>query len=319
MNEAGKTRTSLICGFLGAGKTTFIRNQLRHSSGKTAVLVNEFGTLGLDGAEISQSGGLQVMELPGGCICCSQQLQLEEAILDICRRFRPERLFIEPSGVAEASGILGVLTSAALVDHIILDGVITVVDAETFLDYAEPEAFGTFFHDQIQNADLILINKGDLISTSHLHKVEQGILTLNNKALVTATAFGQLADDLPRRQLPCVLSQSPGQLAWEHACLEPLTPLSIQSIEEFATRIAEGGYGNILRAKGILPVDSGNSIEIQAMGRRWNITKATSVIAPRFICIGFSLRLQELEDFFSVRISPKLPAPQDTILPYELS
>lgn len=318
-SHTGKTRTTLICGFLGAGKTTFIRNRLHQSGRSTAVLVNEFGTLGLDAAEIRQAGDLRVVELPGGCICCSQQLQLEEAILDIRRRFKPERLFIEPSGVAEASGILRVLTSTALKDQIVLDGVITVVDAETFLDYAEPEAFGTFFHDQIQNADLLLINKGDLVSSSHLDKVEQKILALNGRALVTATTFGQLAAVLPQRQRQEILSGMSSRPAWEHACLEPSIPLSIPALEAFGQKITAGCYGTIFRAKGLIPVDGGNDIELQVVGRRWKISEPAAVIAPRFICIGFDLQFQELEDFFSVRMSKKVQAPQDTILPYELS
>lgn len=314
--RTGKTRTSLICGFLGAGKTTFIRNRLRQSSGKTAVLVNEFGTLGLDGAGIFQSGGLQVVELPGGCICCSQQLHLEEAILDICRRFGPERLFIEPSGVAEASGILRVLTSAVLVDQIILDGVITVIDAETFLEYAEPDAFGTFFLDQIQQADLILINKGDLVSSRHLDKVEQKILALNNRALVTATSFGQLAAALPQRQHRATHTETIDHIAWGHACLEPVVPLPFHAIEALGAKLTEGFFGNIFRAKGVIPLAGGDCIELQAVGRRWQIMKPSSAISPRFICIGFDLRIQELAEFFSTRIPDRIKAPQHTILPY---
>lgn len=318
-NRSGKTRTRLICGFLGAGKTTFIRNRLQHTNRCTAVLVNEFGALGLDGAKIQHLGGLQVVELPGGCICCSQQMQLEEAIVDICSKFRPERLFIEPSGIAEASSILQVLTSPVLKEWIVLDGVITIVDPETFLEYAEPDAFGTFFYDQIINADLILISKGDLVSTSHLEKVEQKILSLNNHALVTATSFGDLSIDLPQRPHEVLPSEPPGHIAWEHACIEPTVRLTLDKIEEFGARIAEGFFGNIFRAKGIFPHDGGNNIELQTVGRRWYITEPIAEISSRFICIGFDIRIQELEEFFSVRILKGAQAPQNTILPYELS
>lgn len=317
--SSGKPRTSLICGFLGAGKTTFIRNRLQQANRRTAVLVNEFGTLGLDGAEIRQTAGLQVVELPGGCICCSQQMQLEDAVLDICARFRPERLFIEPSGVAEASGILQVLTSSALRQQIVLDGVITVVDAETFLEYAEPDAFGTFFHDQVVHADLIVINKGDLVSSSHLDTVVQRISSLNGQALVTATSFGQLAGALPQRQQPDFHSTTNAHIDWEHVCLEPVAPFTLHKTQELGKRIAEGFFGNIFRAKGIIPLDCGTSMELQVVGRRWNITEPTAAFPPRLICIGTKLRMQDLEQFFCVKIPKNAQAPQNTILPYELS
>src|SRR5690606_25325624 len=130
---------------------------LKSARGRAAVLVNEFGSLGIDGSLIRSAGGIDVVEMPGGCICCSQQAGLVESIATIREEIRPDLLLIEPSGVAEASEVLKVLAAPALAGVIRLDAVITVLDASTFFEFSDPEAFGSFFLDQITHADLLLV------------------------------------------------------------------------------------------------------------------------------------------------------------------
>lgn len=99
----------LICGFLGAGKTTLVKNIIKESNEKTAVLVNDFGNIDIDGELISQVGALNVIELPSGCICCSLRADLDIALSQIYTQIKPERLIIEPTGIATPSAILETL------------------------------------------------------------------------------------------------------------------------------------------------------------------------------------------------------------------
>ena len=121
------------------------------------MLVNDFGALGIDG-EVFSAAGIEAVELPSGCVCCTLKFDLITTIERIRTTFDPEHLVIEPSGVASPSGVLEALESAGIGQV----SVVGVVDATEFLELHEAEMFGTFFRDQIVNADVILVNKIDL-------------------------------------------------------------------------------------------------------------------------------------------------------------
>ena len=150
----------LIAGFLGAGKTTLLSHILNwpgNLSG-TAVLVNEFGTAGIDG-ELLQRFGAPVVEMANGCICCSLQVDFRRSVEDILARFHPNRILIEATGVADPHDILAVLNEAQFRQKLKLAKTATVVDA----DFWEARGhFGPLFYNQIMAADLILLNKVDL-------------------------------------------------------------------------------------------------------------------------------------------------------------
>lgn len=310
-------RTTLICGFLGAGKTTFIKAWLQDLRPRTVVLVNEFGSLGMDGAAISQIDGLQVVELPGGCICCRQKLELAATVCDIAERLRPQRLFIEPSGVAEASEIIRVLTGPALAGLIRLEGMLTIVDAETFLEYIEPDAFGTFFLDQLCNADIILINKTDLVTGEHLQKVTARIQALNCTALVVSTSYGSLPVSLPENRNRPLRAFPQQPISWEYLSLSPTTEFTMRELENFANLLENGSFGRILRAKGVLVAGGGKIVQLQLVGRRWTIREQEqSLPSPRLTLIGFNLDRQKLQSYLAGRTSYK---PQPFIIANELS
>jgi len=150
----------LIAGFLGAGKTTLLKHILNwpgNLSG-TAILVNEFGTVGIDG-ELLQGLGAPVVEMTNGCICCSLQVDFRQSVEDILVRFHPNRLLIEATGVADPHDILAVLHEVRFRQKLNLAKTVTVVDADF---WEAREHFGPLFYNQIKAADLILLNKVDL-------------------------------------------------------------------------------------------------------------------------------------------------------------
>jgi G3E family GTPase len=151
----------LIAGFLGAGKTTLLAHILSwpgNQSG-TVVLVNEFGTVGIDG-ELLHGFDVPVVEMANGCICCSLQVGFRRSLEDILVRFRPNRLLIEASGVSDPRDILAILNDAQFVQRLNLAKTVTVVDAD-FWEVARENPAGLVYS-QIKAADLILLNKVDL-------------------------------------------------------------------------------------------------------------------------------------------------------------
>lgn len=153
---------TLIAGFLGAGKTTLLRHILSWPGdlSSTAVLVNEFGQIGIDG-ELLKGVGTPVVELTNGCICCTIQGDLLKSLKEIMTSFNPERLLIEATGVADPLEILAVLRNKELSDSMAIQKVVTVVDADF---WENREYLGPLFFNQIRAAGLVLLNKVDLLA-----------------------------------------------------------------------------------------------------------------------------------------------------------
>lgn len=185
-------KIQIICGFLGAGKTTFLKSLLSRQDADTAVLVNEFGELGVDGALIAEGHHLNVVELPSGCICCSLKASLIEAIEDIMVNYRPKRLIIEPSGVASPSSIISGLQAADFWPQIDLEPVVGIIDLTFFADFEDAEDMGSFFLDQILNSDILLLNKVDLVSPAEVEKCRQTIAAINPGVLLMPAAYCQV-------------------------------------------------------------------------------------------------------------------------------
>jgi len=156
-----KTNLLLLTGFLGAGKTTLLKRILSWETdlSETVVLVNEFGEIGIDGA-LLQNSGSDVIELTSGCICCTLSADLHQSLMRIWNRFKPRRIFIEASGVADPKSITSVLQEPGLAQLMDLKKTVTVLDADF---WEAREAFGPLFYNQLKMADLILLNKIDRV------------------------------------------------------------------------------------------------------------------------------------------------------------
>ncbi|MCG9677289.1 GTP-binding protein [Vibrio sp. Isolate23] len=154
-----KIPTNIITGFLGTGKTTAILNLLKEKPADEnwAVLVNEFGEIGIDGAMLTEQGAM-IKEVPGGCMCCAAGVPTSVAITALLRT-QPDRLIVEPTGLGHAHKILATLTSVQFRDYIDLRATIGLVDPRNLSrpKYLENQNF----IDQLSIADIVIGNKVD--------------------------------------------------------------------------------------------------------------------------------------------------------------
>lgn len=290
--------TKLIGGFLGAGKTTFITEQLQGNGKKVAVLVNEFGRLGIDGELIRLRGGIEVVEIPGGCICCSQREGVVASIHRIVEEIAPELLLIEPSGVAEISELLQVLTDRSLAGVIELSAVVTVIDADTFLEFSEPEAFGLFFLDQVRCADLVLINKCDLVTAETLEAIEERIAQHNPEAVTLRSRFCRVDGPLPEfGHHPRRWRQTPEPLDLDCVSVVPQRAFSQKEMDRFLSGIKRGSFGRVMRGKGFMEVEGWGWLNLQVVSGKAQVRRLQASVAPRLILIGFGLNSEKVRGF----------------------
>ena len=169
LQKNSKVEIVLLSGFLGSGKTTLLKRILSWETdlAGTVVIVNEFGKVGIDGALLKETGS-DVIELASGCICCTLQIDLKQTITKVCNRFNPRQILIEASGLADPSTIAAVIHDPDIHKHAELKKIITVLDCEC---WKAREAFGTVFYNQLNLADLILLNKIDLVKKDEIQQI----------------------------------------------------------------------------------------------------------------------------------------------------
>ncbi|WP_415885098.1 CobW family GTP-binding protein [Neptuniibacter sp. QD37_6] len=190
--------TNIITGFLGTGKTTALNHLLTQKPEEEnwAILVNEFGQIGIDQAALTQSSeGVNVKELVGGCICCTLGPSLTSTLATLLRQTKPDRLIIEPTGIGHPAGIVDTLKNEHFKDVLELHSIICLVDPRS-IDNIEIMEHPTF-QDQINLADVIVLNKTDLASAAQITTTEQKIAGLYPaKQKQVLTTQGQIDSSL---------------------------------------------------------------------------------------------------------------------------
>lgn len=172
---------NLLFGFLGSGKTTLARHLLQERGNvcKTALIVNEFGDVGVDG-DILRGANVDMIELNSGCMCCTLRGSLILAIEELRVKKGVERVIVEATGVAQPGDLMETLSDPSFTLEHTLGPVVTVVDAAKFMKLQT--MLGSFYTKQIEHADIIILNKIDLVSTQGLREVEAAARELNSEA-----------------------------------------------------------------------------------------------------------------------------------------
>ncbi len=185
------TKIDIISGFLGAGKTTFIKKMLKDVfQGEKIVLIeNEFGEVGIDGGFMRDSG-IEVSELNSGCICCSLVGDFGRNLREVMERFHPDRILIEPSGVGKLSDVMKSVRDVEAENEVKLIGRVTVVN--TLKATKQMKAFGEFFNNQIEYATVIVLSRTQNVKTEQTEAVVKAIREKNPKAAIITTPWDEI-------------------------------------------------------------------------------------------------------------------------------
>lgn len=189
------TPVTILSGFLGAGKTTLLNNILNADHGlKIAVLVNDFGEINIDAQLVVGVEG-ETVTLSNGCICCTIRDDLLRAVLTLLQREdRPEYIVVEASGVSDPMAVAMTFRLPELAPLVRLDSVIAVVDADQLLDLSDHDAM--LAYDQIGVADIVILNKIDLVTPEYLAQVEAEILRLVPDTRILRATYARVPPEL---------------------------------------------------------------------------------------------------------------------------
>ncbi len=278
---------------LGSGKTTFISQLVRNITGKTVVLVNDFGKAGIDG-EIFSANGIESIELPSGCVCCTLKFDLISSIEKIRETFAPEHLLIEPSGIASPSGVLEALETLK-VNPVTVVG---IVDATEFLELNHEDAFGRFFEDQITNSDVVLVNKTDLVESDIAERTVEAIEQINPNAIIFSTVNCIMSSTLPDVSGARIIDRNAPHFHFDTVSLKLSNSLDHEWLSDFFQDMSIGKYGDIVRAKALVNTLQGPYQFDLAFMNIKSIPFEKAVTGSRLVIIGKDIRKDALMKIF---------------------
>ena len=185
------TKIDIISGFLGAGKTTFIKKMLEEAFvGEQIVLIeNEFGEVGIDGGFLKDAG-IEITEMNSGCICCSLVGDFATNLNEVITKYHPDRILIEPSGVGKLSDVMKSVIDIEKEQDVKLNALVTVVNAVKAKK--QMKAFGEFFNNQIEHATTIVLSRSQNASSEQLEECVKMMQELNPNAAIITTAWDSI-------------------------------------------------------------------------------------------------------------------------------
>lgn len=260
----------IISGFLGTGKTTFLNKYLPLLPGLTAVVENEFGEVGLDGALLQDD--IPVTELSAGCICCSLALDLKEGIVEIANKYKPDRILIEPSGIGKLSDVMAACEKAKDKMDIEITKRIVLIDACDCAIFVEE--FGQFYSNQIEYANIIFLSNAADAAEEELEDAKKCIRELNSDAIIYEGDYRELdAEELLKILALAKISDracakegqnmnvmlAPANQLFSNLTLEEADPMSEEDVQELLKGLDNDNFGYVLRAKGIVPASDDGS------------------------------------------------------------
>lgn len=247
-----KVPVTIITGYLGSGKTTLLRNIASESQIKIAILMNEFGEIGID-SKVIKGKNIQMAELSGGCVCCSLSGEFEAAMGEILEKVKPSWIIVETTGVAEPSTL-----ASSVVDNIEgvkLDAIITVVDLDSLVRFPKLGHTGI---EQIEMADLLVLNKKDLVSEEKLVEIKGKISKINSRAKIIETHFckipGELIFGIERKEI--VKKTKKHKIESEYFSLIPKKMQYERLVSIYTKELPK--INEVYRSKGFVKTEKGN-------------------------------------------------------------
>lgn len=273
-----KVRLDIVSGFLGAGKTTFIQKLIRdvYRGEKVAVLENEFGEISLDGETLARRG-IAVESVRAGCICCTAAGELSQNILAIADRYRPDRIVIEPTGLALLSDVLALVREPPVAGRCRLGHVVTIVDAKNY--DSRMMLSKEFFENQIKSSETVFLSRTVLLGRDRLAEIARRVREIHPGCTVVSQPWEQLdasqmeallggvapEEEHPGAEHRCHHAERhhhehgeepDGPGGFESFAWEADAPVRQEEIQEFLERVQS--CGEIHRAKGIFQDPKGS-------------------------------------------------------------
>lgn len=324
-----KVPVIVMSGFLGSGKTTLLIQMLKEApkfSLTPAVLMNELGKQDVDGNLLQQaSPQLNLTKLLDGCICCTKKSDIGASISKLLLR-KPDVILIELTGVANPEEIVDAMTDPSMLPHVYLHQVITVLDAENVLEYnsifASDRELVHTLRRQMEVADLLILNKADLVTAKQLESIERKIRKYNQQSSLMRTTYskidlnvvwGDIKPIEPRSAAPLSFNKGMKMQAVKakpstsEAVNQPTSFSRIQSIsipiaddavitQKMIERFLANRGTALLRAKGYLLLGAGRSpFLMQFAGKRTSWQPAAFQGTPYLVFIGLDLDVRKLE------------------------
>lgn len=279
----------VICGFLGSGKTTLLRRILGERAGRErlAVIVNEFGEVGIDGA-ILEGRNVDMIEISAGCLCCTLRGSLVNAVEELRDRAGVDRIVIESTGVAQPGELVQVLADPALRGSVTLGPIVTVVDTPKFPVLRK--VLGPFYAAQVARADLVLLNKTDLARPEQLEAARREVASLNPRATIVPTErcavdVGSILTAGARPAGPSALEQGLASPAPAASFVSFVVDAGFDADPAAVERFFAGLPSNVVRAKGFMRI-AGQAHLVQFAAGQLEVTPVAAARALTMVFIG---------------------------------
>ena len=289
----------IISGFLGAGKTTFIKELAKRTKKEIAIFENEYGTSGVDGDILKESTKVNIWELTEGCICCSVKGDFAASVLTIANTVNPEYLVIEPTGVAMLSNLITNLKQIEY-EHIKLMAPISIVDALSLERYKNE--FPEIYKDQIEFADTVIFSKSENLSENEKEKLGIEVKSINNSCNIVSDHYSTQPDSWWDSLLLKYLDGTVDIPIKDETAEMPdsfsLNNISVRSVEKFIIfleNLIRGLYGNVFRAKGSFSI-KGLNLRFDVADNRYLVELDTDEMSDKVVFIGNDIKKQKIRE-----------------------
>ena len=288
----------LVSGFLGAGKTTFIKEMAKNINLEFVVLENEYADIGVDGDFLDEKN-LNVWEMSEGCICCSMKGDFKSSIKKIYSEINPEYLIIEPTGVGMLSSIVENIREIDNNDIEILNP-LTLIDVTSFNEYLE--TFNNFFIDNLKNTGKVILTKLENYNPFDIENIKDEILKINSDLEIITDDYRTF----PKEWFGEILNKNIDNKIIDknfslktHINLRTFSKenVNLKTMDELGlvlNRLINGDFGKIYRAKGIVKID-GYWGKFNLVYKNFEMEPITDAKGTKIVIIGNNLDIENLK------------------------
>lgn len=304
----------IVTGFLGAGKTTFIRTMLESkgwADEKWAIVVNEFGKVGIDGSFLETAADVSVVEISNGCLCCTLKGDFLEALRKLAVEYEPDRIIIEPSGIFVLADLADLFDQLELAGICRIHAIVTIVDPKQFI--SQRMKYNYFLESQIRHASILVLSKTGNCDEPLVSHTLEGLKALNGGAVLLTGPWEDL-DFVWFRELldnaqfhPPIPEEEKGnkteiphadEIDIQSFGLTDVRDMTSSEYHEMLEGIRQGFYGDVLRVKGYLSVEGVMRVVNYSAGDLSESGAISSVHAAKISVIGSRLHYGKLTRTF---------------------